>query len=153
MIIIYALGIWNLIATIVCYLVLRRKRTLFDDRFAGTIAKTATMAATLTLSIHLSIILTTEISIIFMWNFILGTILGYLFGSLVKYHSVLIGIYQGLIGSAMGVMIGEVLKNPQLCSIPLTSTQEILLNMIYLCGFTTILLTIILGLISYSLRV
>lgn len=151
--IIYALGIWNLLVCLICYIVLRRKRALFDDRFAGTLAKTVPVAAALVLSIHLSVSLSLDLATIFMWNFLLGIGIGYLFGSFVKYHSVLIGIYHGLIGSAMGVMIGEVLKNPQLCSIPLTSTQEIVLNMIYLCGFATLLLTVILRSVIYSLRV
>jgi hypothetical protein len=153
MILIYALGLWNLLVTFICYLILTRKKALFDDRFATTITKTATMASTLVLSIHLSVILNTELSSIFGLNFILGVFIGSLFGSLVKVQSVLIGFYHGMIGSSMGVMIGEVLKNPQLCSIPITSTEQILINMLYICGFTTLLLTVMLGLVLYSLRV
>lgn len=42
MVIIYSLGVWNLAITLFCYLILRRKKTLFEDRFATTITKTAT---------------------------------------------------------------------------------------------------------------
>ncbi|WP_047985571.1 hypothetical protein [Ornithinibacillus californiensis] len=153
MVIINALGIWNLIATTVCYVMLRRKRALFDDRFATTITKTVTLTVTLILGIHFSVIFPFELSSIFAHTLILGVFIGFLFGSLVKYHSILIGFYHGMVGSSMGVMIGEVLKNPQLCSIPITSSKQILVNMLYLCGFTTFLLTFILSLVLYSLRV
>ncbi|WP_106496447.1 hypothetical protein [Lentibacillus sp. Marseille-P4043] len=153
MFVIYGLGILNLTTTLGSYLAFRRKQTLFDDRFAGTIAKTVTLAATLVLSIHFSVILTIELPGIFLLNFILGILIGILFGTFIKYHSILISFYYGLVGSSMGVMIGEVLKNPQLCSIPLTSKHEILINMMYLSGFVTLILTLILSLALYSLRV
>ena len=141
------------ITIIVCYFILNRKKILFDDRFAITITKSATLISTIVFSIHFSVILSAQLSIIFLLNIVIGIIIGALFGSLVKYHSFLIGIYHGIIGSSMGVMIGEVLKNPEICSIPIASKQEVLMNIYQLCGFTTLLLTLVLSLVIYSMRV
>ncbi|MGM8363944.1 hypothetical protein ACLIBG_00550 [Virgibacillus sp. W0181] len=153
MLIIYGFGAWSLIATIYCYFRFKRRKQLFDDRFATTISKTATLISTMVLSIHLTVLLPIELSTIFILNILLGISAGWVFGSLVKYHSVLAGFYNGLIGSSMGVMIGEVLKNPQICSIPISNQEQILLNIYQLCGFATFLLTLVLSLVLYSLRV
>ncbi|MHC8515813.1 hypothetical protein [Sporosarcina sp. ITBMC105] len=153
MIIIWGLAIWNVAVTIYCYLILRKRKQLFDDRFATTLTNTATFIATIVVSLHVSVLLTVELSLIFILNMIIGVSIGSLFGSLVKYHSVLIGFYNGLIGSSMGVMIGEVLKNPQICSIPISNQQQVVMNMYQLCGFATLLLIVVFGLVLYSMRV
>ncbi|MEV9640010.1 hypothetical protein ABZ756_04855 [Mammaliicoccus sciuri] len=153
MVIIYSFGVWNLAVTLFCYLILRRKKTLFEDRFATTITKTATSITSLLFGLHFSLIISAELSTLFMCTTIFGILIGALFGSLVKYHSLLVGMYHGIIGSSMGLMIGEVLKNPQLCSIPIASHQQLLMNMYQICGFATLLLTFVISLVLYSLRV
>lgn len=153
MLLIYCFGIWNVILTIICYLIFRKKRTLFDDRFATTLTMCITMMSTMVIGTHLTIILSLELSLIFVLNFVIAVLIGVLFGSLFKFHSVLTGFYNGIIGSAMGVMIGAVLKDPGVCSIPIGSAQLLLLNMYQLCGFITLLNTIVIGLILYTLRV
>ncbi len=85
MLLIYSLGGWNLTATLLCYFILKRKKALFDDRFATTVTKTATLISTLILGIHFSVMLSIELSMIFLLIIVLGVLIGFLFGSLVKY--------------------------------------------------------------------
>lgn len=145
--------IWNVSAALFCYFSLRKRKQLFDDRFATTMTNTATPGITMVLGMHVTVLMPTGLSSVFLVNLLLGAVIGALFGALVKYHSVLIGLYNGLIGTSMGVMIGEVLKNPQICSIPISDHTQILLNMYQLCGFATLLLTVVVGLVLYSMRV
>ncbi|WP_213421513.1 hypothetical protein [Bhargavaea massiliensis] len=147
------LMIWNVSATFFCYFRLRKKKQLFDDRYATTMTNTATMGITLVLGMHVTVLMSAGLSLVFLVNLLLGVVIGTLFGALAKYHSVLSGLYNGLIGASMGVMIGEVLKNPQICSIPISNHTQILLNMYQLCGFATLLLTVVVGLVLYSMRV
>lgn len=153
MIIIYILGVLNIAAASYCYLHLQKRKQLFDDRFATTITKTSTLISAMVLSMHLTVLLTIDLSIIFILNIVAGVWIGSLFGSLVKYHSVLNGFYNGIIGSSTGMMVGEVLKNPQICSIPISNYEQIVKTIYYMCGFSTFLLIIVLGLILYSLKV
>jgi hypothetical protein len=144
---------WNVAAALYCYFHLHRRKQLFDDRYATTIASTATLGITLVIGMHVTVLVSAGLSLVFLVNLLLGAAIGTLFGALVKYHSVLTGLYHGLIGISMGVMIGEVLKNPQICSIPISDHTQILLNMYQLCGFATLLLTVVVGLVLYSMKV
>lgn len=150
---IIGLLIWNIAAAFFCYFRLRRRKQLFDDRYATTITNTATLGITLVLSMHVTVLVSAGLTLVFLLNLLLGAGVGALFGALVKYHSVLAGLYNGLIGISMGVMIGEVLKNPQICSIPISDHTQLLLNMYQLCGFATLLLTVVVGLVLYSMKV
>lgn len=153
MLLIYILGLWNLISVIICYRILRKKRVLYDDRFAMTLTMTTTMVSTLVICLHVTVILPLQLTSLFFLNLLIGIMIGCLFGSLVKFHSILTGLYSGAVGSSMGVMMGEVLKDPALCKIPLESGPDILLNLYQLSGFTTLLLSMSLSLILYSLKV
>ena len=149
MLVIYILGIWNMVITVLCYFILKRKRILFNSR----IAMTVTMISAMVICMHVSITLSLEITLIFVVNVALGMIIGLLFGALIQFNSIFIGFYNGTVGGLMGAMLAEVLKNPQLCSIPLTSKQQILINIYQLSGFTTLLLTLVIGLVLYSLKI
>ncbi|EMR06285.1 hypothetical protein C772_01556 [Bhargavaea cecembensis DSE10] len=149
---IVGLLIWNVAMVCFCYFRLHRRKKLFDGRNAATIAGTVTLGVTLVLGMHVTVLVSPGLSLVFLVNLLLGAAVGALFGALVKYHSVLTGLYNGLVGVSMGVMIGEVLKNPQICSIPISDHTQILMNMYQLCGFATLLLTVVVCLVIYSMK-
>ncbi|MGM9921793.1 MAG: hypothetical protein ACI33O_11130 [Bhargavaea sp.] len=149
---IIGLLIWNVSAACFCYYRLHRRKRQFDSRYAATITSTATMGITLVLGMHVTVLVSAGLSLVFLVNMLLGAAVGALFGSLFKYREILAGLYNGLVGVLMGVMIGEVLKNPQICSIPIADHTQLLLNMYQLCGFATLLLTVVIGLVLYSIK-
>ncbi|MCM3086872.1 hypothetical protein SAMN04488127_1929 [Bhargavaea ginsengi] len=149
---IVGLLIWNVAAACFCYFRLRRRKHLFDGRHAATIASTATLGVTLILGMHVTVLLSAGLSLVFLVNLLLGAAVGTLFGGLFNYHLLLAGLYNGLVGISMGIMIGEVLKNPQICSIPISDHTQLLLNMYQLCGFATLLLTVVVGLVLNSIK-
>lgn len=153
MFIVIVIGIFNVLTTFICYFILRRKRALFGDRYAASITKAAVSVSALVVGIHISSAFTIQPSFIVLCSIMYGGVVGILFGALVKFHSILLGFYQGVLGSIMGVMIGEVLKNPQLCSIPLASAQQQFVMIYQMCGFSSLLLLFVFMLILYSLRV
>jgi hypothetical protein len=79
--------------------------------------------------------------------------IGTLFGSLVKFQSLLAGFFQGVIGSLMGNMLSAVIKDPTLCSLPATYLNSVEQNMFAFSLFGLLLVFITTCLVDYSLRV
>lgn len=152
MLLIYVFTLWNIGVTGFGYYILKKKRELYDDRLGMTITMTASMMSAMVIGMHTAIIFPLEYTLGIIFNIALGVIVGFLFGSLTNSQHILTGLYNGLVGAIMGFMLGKVTIDPQLCDLPFTSKQSILLNMYQLCGFTTLLLTIAIGLTLYSLK-
>lgn len=129
-----------------------KARKLFDDRFA----KNATMA---TSSISSFVVCMT---LVFLLGFsftialiilIIGCIVGTSFGSLYKFQSVLLGYWNGWLGGLMGIMLGAVVLDPTLCSLPGQGVRDILENIYVFSIAGTSILMLSLWLVLFSLRV
>ncbi|KAA0546574.1 hypothetical protein FZW96_15130 [Bacillus sp. BGMRC 2118] len=135
------------------YRVLYRRKSLFTDRYGMIITMCCSGVLSLSISLNLLFLLSFPLEVTTLVNLLIGGIIGVGFGSLVKFQSVLAGYTHGVIGALMGTMLGAVIQNPTLCSLPasyLTSVQE---NMIFLSLFVGTLVCMTIGLIVFSLRV
>ncbi|MCM3602720.1 hypothetical protein M3175_18450 [Robertmurraya korlensis] len=84
---------------------------------------------------------------------VLGGSVGIVFGALVKYQSLLAGFLHGIVGSLTGNMLGIVVKDPSICSLPAQYFSMIDQNILIFSAFGTLLVMITISIVYYSLRV
>jgi hypothetical protein len=118
--------------------VLNRSKLLLDDRFALTVGNVGSSISSFNLSLLFTIIIKSPIAEIMIVLSIFGVSIGVLFGSFVKLHFIISSGFNGFFSALMGVMIGAVLLNPSLCSLPLNPVQ-IEENILLICIFSFIL--------------
>jgi hypothetical protein len=106
------------------YVVLRKSRLLFNDRFGYTASYFASSILALTASLNLMLIFPGYIEIVGALNILLGITIGFLFGSMLNTQSLIAGIYHGGINAIMGTMLGAVINTPAICGLPGTIASE-----------------------------
>ncbi|WP_404406147.1 hypothetical protein [Jeotgalibacillus malaysiensis] len=107
-----------------------KRRIILAERFVNTVVSVTAGGAGLTAS--LSFFLVFEGAV--LWVFALFAPAGYFYGALSGYASAGVsGAVHMSIGSAMGLMLGEVMQNPALCGLPIMEWQMMLpiCSMIY----------------------
>ncbi|MFC4403385.1 hypothetical protein [Gracilibacillus xinjiangensis] len=130
-----------------------KKRKVFDDRFGMIMAACSGGIISFSISLQLAFLLPLSFSYISLINVIIGGSIGILFGSLVKFQSLLSGYFQGFIGAIMGTMLSAVTQDPSLCNLPIYYEESILHNMYYFSVFGTTLTMLTAYLIKYSMKV
>ncbi|MCP8616000.1 hypothetical protein [Salirhabdus salicampi] len=143
----------NVISTFLLFRSFYRKRKLFDDRFGMTITATVTVVISTMLSMLISFITLAPFITVVVIGVLIGALIGISFGCLVKFQSVVTGFTHGTIGGSMGAMLGSVIQDPTLCSLPSSYLQEVMKNMIYFSMFGTFLIFMTIILISYTMKV
>ncbi|WP_232718587.1 hypothetical protein [Bacillus sp. FJAT-45037] len=143
----------NMIFGIVNYFLLYKKRKLFSDRYGMIITICSTGVLSLNLAIILHFLLPIHLVLIMSVSTAIGGIIGILFGSLVKFQSLVAGYFYGTIGGIMGTMFGAVIENPSLCGLPASYLNSVTQNIITFTLFGTVLVMTTFVLVYYSLRV
>ncbi|OMP67173.1 hypothetical protein BTO28_08355 [Domibacillus epiphyticus] len=145
--------VWNIIGVHLVYRLFKKKHMLFDDRFTMTMCMTAAMIHSFSVALHLELVVASLNKFLFLCPILIGIWIGWKFGSILKNPARLTGIYNGSIGGLMGTMLGAVIQNPSLCSIPVVSDGVIALNMYILSIFFTIVHFKIAVFIRYSFTI
>lgn len=111
-------------AIFICHIILIFKRRFtLAERFANTVVSVVTGGAGLTAALSFFIVFEGEC----LWGFVLFILGGYVYGALSGYTSAgSSGAIHISIGSAMGLMLGEVMQNPALCGLPILQWQMVL---------------------------
>ncbi|MBM6618202.1 hypothetical protein [Bacillus suaedaesalsae] len=143
----------SLVFGLVMYTILYRRRYLFTDRYGMIVSIVCSSIICLTISMHTLFLLPFSLMILTISNVVLGAGVGVLFGSLVNSQSILSGVSHGVIGSLMGTMLGAVIQNPTLCSLPAAYLNTVQQNMIILSFCTSILVAVTMLVVYFSLRV
>jgi hypothetical protein len=135
------------------YKVFYKKRQLYNDRFGMILAMSCSGILSLNASMLAQFIIPDHIFIIMLFTVVLGGLVGILFGSLVKYQSILAGFLQGIVGSLTGNMLGIVVEDPSICSLPAPYLTMIEQNTVIFSAFGTLLVLITISIVYYSLRI
>ena len=143
----------NSFLVILLYFIMRRKRKLFSERFGAVLAMSGTGIFSLNIGLVVHLLVKDEMSLLSVLSILIGGLIGFLFGSLVKFQSILTGFTHGVVGGIMGTMLAAVILNPSLCNLPSSYLLNISQNIMIFSVFGTILSVISMGLLCYSLRV
>lgn len=135
------------------YLLLRRSRKLFSDRYAMVMSMSASMVLSLVLSLLVSFILPLSFSTLAIISTVVGGVIGILFGAMVKLHSVLSGFFGGTMGGLTGSMVGAVVLDPTLCGLPSINETVLVTNIITFSIFGSFISIFSFWMITYSIRV
>jgi hypothetical protein len=135
------------------YKVFYKKRQLYNDRFGMVIAMSSSGILSLNGSMLAQFIFPDHIFLILLLTVVIGGSIGILFGSLVKFQSLLAGFLQGVVGSLTGNMLGIVVEDPSICSLPAPYLTMIEQNTVIFSVFGTLLVFITVSIVYYSLRV
>ncbi|MGG3797905.1 hypothetical protein [Metabacillus fastidiosus] len=143
----------NGIVGILLYLLVMKKKKIFADRYGMVVA----MCGSGVLSLHLAMLTVFLIPDYFIIQVLftlgIGAFIGKKFGSLMKYQSLLSGLFHGIIGGIMGMMLGIVILNPSLCGLPSASLDSLQDNVLIFTNFGTVLVIMTGSLLYYSLKV
>lgn len=145
--------IFNLLITMSIYIILFRKKKIFNDRFGMIMAMSLSGVISLSIAMNIQFLVSFPSIILMMITVLTGGLIGILFGSLVKFQSLLAGYSHGVLGSVMGSMLGAVVLDPALCSLPVSYVDIIQQNKIIFSLFSTCLALSTSCLVYYSLRV
>ncbi len=107
----------------------------------------------LNLSMIVQFLFPENFSIVMIISVIVCGLIGVLFGSLVKFQSLLAGFFNGIVGGLMGNMLGLVIKDPSICSLPAAYLTNINQNMMLFGVFGTFLAGVTIFFVFYSLKV
>lgn len=135
------------------YKIFYKKRKLYDDRFGMIMAMSCSGILSLNLSMIVQFLFPENFSIVMIISVIVCGLIGVLFGSLVKFQSLLAGFFNGIVGSLMGNMLGLVIKDPSICSLPAAYLTNINQNMMLFGVFGTFLACVTIFFVFYSLKV
>ncbi|MGM8212694.1 hypothetical protein ACLIBH_07855 [Virgibacillus sp. W0430] len=130
-----------------------RQKSAMQDRFAMTMATVESSVLSLSISMIVFFILPGSIVFTSLITTIIGIGIGYAFGSLLKFQSLLAGVFQGMIGGIMGPMLAAVIEDPAICSLPATYTNQLSVNIAAFSLFSTLVVLITSFLVYYSLRI
>ncbi|WP_175638921.1 hypothetical protein [Metabacillus schmidteae] len=145
--------IFNMLISITIYKILVRKKKIFNDRFGMIMAMSLSGVISLSIAMNIQFLFSVPSVPLMIITVLTGGFIGVLFGSLVKFQSLLAGYSQGILGSVMGSMFGAVVLDPALCSLPIAYVETIQQNTIIFSLFSTCLVLSTSFLIYYSLRV
>lgn len=153
--VLFLIGIlaFNSLIGLSIYLVMYKKRKVFSDHYGMIMAMCSSGILSLTIAMVTFFLFQATLSIVALLTTVIGGSIGILFGSLVKYQSLLAGFSQGVIGGIMGTVLGAVILDPSLCSLPSSYSAGINQTMIAFSLFGTALVMITISLLYYSLRV
>lgn len=143
----------NSLIAIVMYRILFKKRKLYTDRFAMIMSMSISGVLSMNCAMIMQFLFTIDMVNIVVFTIIIGGCMGIIFGSLVKFQSILSGFTHGVSGSLMGNMLGVVIKDPTICSLPATYLASVEENMIIFSLFGTALVISTISLVHYSLKV
>lgn len=143
----------NWLIGFVIFKIFYKKRKLYNDRFGMVIAMSCSGILSLNLSMIFQFLFLDHALVGLVLTVLIGGAIGVAFGSLVKFQSILAGFSHGVIGSLMGNMLGIVVKDPSICSLPGAYFTMIGQNMMIFTVFGTLLVLITILLVYYSLRV
>ncbi|WP_077214717.1 hypothetical protein [Bacillus dakarensis] len=135
------------------YKIFYKKRKLYDDRFGMIMAMSCSGILSLNLSMIVQFLFPENFSIVMIISVIVCGLIGVLFGSLVKFQSLLAGFFNGIVGGLMGNMLGLVIKDPSICSLPAAYLTNINQNMMLFGVFGTFLAGVTIFFVFYSLKV
>ncbi|MDQ0230443.1 hypothetical protein [Metabacillus malikii] len=143
----------NGVVGIVTYIIFKKKSKLFNDRYGMNIAMVSSSIISFQSSMLIAFISNDETFMTAAITMLICGLVGGIIGSLVKYQALLSGFFHGVVGSVTGNMLGMVILNPALCSLPAAFSASIEQNvyLFSLFGFCLVILTI--GLLIFSLRV
>ena len=144
---------WSLVELSLIYRLFKRKHLIFDDRYTKTMCMAITMVSSFVFALYLQLLLPFNESFYFLLPILVGLFIGWKFSAIMKAPSTLIGIYNGAVGGIMGTMLGAVLENPALCSIPIQSAPMIATNMYSIAIFIAFLHSLTIHFIRYSFKV
>jgi hypothetical protein len=137
---------------LVTYIQLFRSRKLFDSRFSMTITFVSTIVYVTFLSMITSFIFKGNFSTLSIYTGLVAIIIGISFGALGNFQSIITGVSSGIIASLMGGMVGAVILNPSLCSIPNQANALIEKNMLIFSIFSVIILLLSTLFIRHSFK-
>jgi hypothetical protein len=143
----------NTLGGLTIYIIMYKKRKVFSDHFGMIMAACSSGILSFNIAMLIYFLFPFDLSYISFVTTMIGGLVGILFGSLVKFQSLLSGFFQGVVGGMMGTMLSAVIQNPSLCSLPSSSINSLEQNMVAFSLFGTVLMFITMGLLYYSLRV
>ncbi len=151
----YFLGLLSMNCLMGCiiYKVFYRKRKLYNDRFGMVMTMSCSGILSLNISMIFQFLFVEHYFLTIVLTVLIGAAIGVAFGSLVKFQSLLAGFFHGVVGSLMGNMLGIVIKDPSICSLPMPYFQMIDQNMMIFSVFGSLLVLITIMLVYFSLRV
>ncbi len=130
-----------------------KKRKVFNERFGTVIPLCSSGVLSFTVALNIHFLFQVEFALILFMATGFGAGIGFLFGSLYKYQSMLVGFYHGAFGGMMGTMLSAVVLNPSICSLPNDYLQSTEQNIHIFGGFGLFLSLITFSLLHYSLKV
>lgn len=138
-----------------CYIfkILYRSRKLFSDRYAMIISTVFSIMISFTIGFQLYLLIPISLAVITLFAMLIGGGAGSFIGSMVKFQSLLGGFFHGTTGGLMGVMLGAIILNPELCNLPSSSELLVIQTKLLLNSFVNVLSLLTFGLIYFSLRV
>ncbi|WP_456276899.1 hypothetical protein [Bacillus sp. AK128] len=142
----------QLVTILFTYHILLQRKELFDERFGKTFTFASTGVSGFIVSMML-VFLFTGSHLVVVGAILLGCLMGALFGSLYRMQTVLLGIWNGGIGGLMGSMLGLVVLDPALCGLPGVAARDLVGNIMLFSVFGTVVLSITMWLVRFSLRV
>jgi hypothetical protein len=143
----------NALGGLAMYIIMYKKRKVFSDHFGMIMATCSSGILSFNIAMLIYFLFPLHLSYISFVTTMIGGLIGILFGSLVKFQSLLSGFFQGVVGGMMGTMLSAVIQNPSLCSLPSSYINNIEQNMIAFSLFATVVMFITMGLLYYSLKV
>ncbi|MDQ0218931.1 hypothetical protein ELQ35_10355 [Peribacillus cavernae] len=146
------LGI-NILIPAVLFLTMKKKRKLFTDRYGMTISFSASLIFSLSLGTALFFTLPVSFSVLIFISAAAGSIIGLSYGILITFQSLIIGLFNGTIGSLMGTMLAAVIIDPSLCGLPSQFSTLLDRNIILITLFLTLLSLLSSLLLRFSYRV
>ncbi|WP_052000941.1 hypothetical protein [Gracilibacillus halophilus] len=149
----WVMFLMNLYISVCLYLMIHKKRKIFDDRFSMILSYCISSVSSIAITLHITFLVELDFVQLSIVSSFIGGGIGWLFGSLRTFQSLLAGFSHGMIGGLMGMMLGAVIQDPSLCSLPAYYQRAIELNMVIFSIFTTGLTTMMCGMVYYAFRV
>lgn len=143
--------IMNMTVGITLYIVMYRRRKVFQDRFAMSLSITLSAILSLILSMLLYLLFPIDIAYMSVITIACGAFIGISIGALHKFQTVLSGFFHGTMGAYMGTMLGAVILDPSICGLPYVA--QVNQSIMSFSLFGTFLLITTTSLIYYSLKV
>ncbi|WP_409305807.1 hypothetical protein [Peribacillus sp. SCS-155] len=130
-----------------------KKRRLFTDRYGATITSASAYVFSLSTGTLLFFVFSPSLVNGILLSTAVGVFLGVSYGLLIKFHSLLLGVFYGMLGAWMGTMLAAVIADPALCGLPSSFTSMLLMNKIIITGFLSAISVLTALLLRFSFRV
>lgn len=142
----------NSVFGIIFYLCIRKKSQMYSERYGLMMATCSSSIVSLQMGLICQLLIPVPLFITSLVAATIGACFGFALGSLVKYQSALSGFYHGVMGGIMGVMLGAVIQNPTLCSLPGDYFYQVSQNTFLFALFGTFIVMTTLTLLLYSFK-